>query len=80
MLFYVGLFVSLLTAFYLMRAYVLTFWGDVHIDNKILKVVKEALMIMLIPVAVLALLAICGGFLGFSFGTSTATREVPGTC
>jgi NADH-quinone oxidoreductase subunit L len=67
-LFYMGLFVSILTAFYLMRAYCLTFWGETHIDNKILKVVKEAPYIMLVPVSILAVLAATGGFLGFSFG------------
>lgn len=67
-LFYVGLFASILTAFYLMRAYCLTFWGETHIDNKILKIIKEAPKVMVIPVAILAALAIFGGFLGFSFG------------
>lgn len=65
-LFDMGLLVSVMTAFYLMRAYILTFWGDSHLDSKILRVVKEAPMIMVIPVAILAFLATFGGFLGFS--------------
>lgn len=67
-LFYVALFASILTAFYLTRAYVLTFMGKSNLPDKILKTVHEAPKIMLIPVLILAILAAFGGFLGFAFG------------
>ncbi len=65
-LFAVGLIASILTAFYLTRAYCLTFWGESHIESKIAKVIREAPRVMLIPVCLLAVLATVGGFLGFS--------------
>lgn len=67
-LFYVALVASILTAFYLMRAYILTFWNSPHLENKILNAIKEAPRIMLLPTALLAVLSIVGGFLGFAFG------------
>lgn len=65
--FYIGLAASILTAFYLTRAYWLTFFGQPHLDEKILKAVKEAPRVMLIPVCLLALFSIFGGFLGSFF-------------
>lgn len=62
--FYVGLAASILTAFYLTRAYYLTFMGKSRLEEKILKAVHEAPSVMLIPVSILALLSIFGGFLG----------------
>lgn len=67
-LFTVALIASILTAFYLTRAYCLTFLGQFKLEEKILKTVKEAPKVMLIPVFILALLSIIGGLLGFSFG------------
>ncbi len=67
-LFYVGLIASILTAFYLTRAYYLTFMGPSHLDNKEFQSVHEAPNVMLTPVSVLALLSIIGGFLGFAVG------------
>lgn len=67
-LFIVGVLTSLLTGFYLMRAYVLTFMGQPRLDEKILKTVQEAPNIMLIPVSILAFLAAIGGLLGFTLG------------
>ena len=65
--FYVGLSASILTAFYLTRAYWLTFMGRPHLEEKILKAIKEAPRVMLFPVSILALLSIFGGFLGSVF-------------
>lgn len=62
--FYIGLAASILTAFYLTRAYYLTFMGKPRLEEKILKAVKEAPRVMLIPVSILALLSIFGGFIG----------------
>jgi len=65
-LFWVGLAASILTAFYMTRAYCLTFTGKSRLPEKIFKNVKEAPRVMLLPVIILAILALCGGFLGFS--------------
>lgn len=67
-LFIIGLITSVLTAFYLTRAYCLTFTGHPRLEQKILKAVKEAPHIMLAPVSILAILSIIGGFLGYAFG------------
>ncbi len=67
-LFYIGLGASILTGFYLMRAYCLTFLGDFRLDQKLLKAAHEVPKIMWIPVAVLAFLSTFGGFIGFKFG------------
>ncbi len=65
-----GLTVSLLTAFYLTRAYMLTFQGNVKHSS-----LKEAPMNMLIPVGILGVLSIIGGF----FGTSIKSLVSCGT-
>lgn len=65
-LFYIALVASILTAFYLMRAYCLTFMGPFRLEDKIISVAKEAPKIMLIPVSILAFLSIIGGFLGLT--------------
>jgi len=65
-LFYLGLAVSVLTAFYLMRAYFLTFTNKPRLDEKIFKLIKEAPRVMVLPVSVLCLLSVVGGFLGWS--------------
>lgn len=67
-LFYIGILISFLTAFYLTRAYCLTFTGTPRIEEKVLKVAKEAPRIMTTPVSILAMLSIMGGFLGYAFG------------
>lgn len=66
-LFYIAVFASVLTGFYLMRAYILTFLGSSNLDEKIFRTVHEAPKSMTGPVGVLALLSIVGGFLGCSF-------------
>lgn len=58
--FFLGLTTSLLTAFYLMRAYLLAFHGESR-ENSI----KEAPNVMLIPCLILGVLSAAGGFLGF---------------
>jgi len=66
-LFFLGLLTTALTAFYLLRAYMLTFLGPMKLDEKIAKAIREAPKVMLIPVLILALLAIFGGLLGSTF-------------
>ena len=64
-LFYIGLSASILTGFYLTRAYCLTFFGESHLAKDLIRIAKEAPMIMIIPVSILAVLSLIGGFLGF---------------
>lgn len=66
-LYIIGLLTSILTGFYLTRAYCLAFTGKTRTDKKLLKEVKEAPGVMLVPVSILALLSLIGGFLGFAF-------------
>jgi NADH-quinone oxidoreductase subunit L len=68
-LYYMGLFASILTAIYMTRAYCLTFTGKPRSSPEELKSVEEAPGVMLLPVSILALLSIVGGFLGFAFTT-----------
>lgn len=74
-LFYISLSASTLTAFYMTRAYCLTFMGAPRLENHLLKLVKEAPAIMLIPVSVLAVLSIFGGFLAVDFGRAPALER-----
>ncbi len=69
LLFYMGLFTSILTAFYLTRAYCLTFTGTSRLPPAIENAnppLHEAPKIMLIPCSVLLAFSIVGGALGFS--------------
>lgn len=68
-LFYIGLAASILTGVYMTRAYCLTFLGQQNLKAEESSTVHEAPNVMLIPVAVLAFLAIVGGLLGYTFGT-----------
>lgn len=63
-LFYIGIAASVLTAFYLTRAYVLAFLGEAHSD---LSHVHEAPKVMLLPVGFLGVLSLVGGLLGFTY-------------
>lgn len=64
-LYYIALTTSILTAFYLTRAYCLTFTGKTLSEEKM---VKEAPSVMLAPVSILAFLSVVGGLLGFALG------------
>ncbi|HXF28499.1 MAG TPA: hypothetical protein VN457_01495, partial [Chlamydiales bacterium] len=68
-LFLMGLLITCLTGFYLMRAYCLTFTGPVRVDAKLWKSVHDAPSSMIIPVSILAILSIFGGLLGFARNT-----------
>ncbi len=67
LLFYIGLAASILTGIYMMRAYCLTFWGPSHLEPHLAGSIHEAPKIMLIPVALLGVLAIIGGCLGYTY-------------
>lgn len=62
-LFWVAVATSILTAIYLTRAYFLTFLGEPKSDTSH---IHEAPHVMLTPVKILAVLAVVGGFLGFT--------------
>jgi NADH-quinone oxidoreductase subunit L len=64
----VGVAASMLTGFYLVRAYCLTFLGKSKSEDVALHKIQEAPQVMILPVSLLALLSIFGGFLGYSFG------------
>lgn len=66
-LFYTGLAASILTAFYLTRAYCLAFTGAPRAEKSLFDKIKEAPAIMLVPVSILAVLSVFGGFLGSGF-------------
>lgn len=68
LLFSVALTTSLLTAFYLTRAYFLTFRGKPNLSSHDMEEVHEAPHVMIAPLCVLAFLALFGGFLGFAVG------------
>jgi len=63
-LFYVAMLASLLTGFYLTRAYCLTFLGKLKVDSSTPKTFHEAPNVMLIPVGILAFFSVIGGFIG----------------
>lgn len=63
--FYVGIIISILTAFYLTRAYCLTFLGEEKGSHQ--NSIKEAPSVMWMPVSILGILSVIGGFLGFCF-------------
>lgn len=67
-LFYIALAASILTGFYLMRAYFLTFRGEFNEKNELAVHAKEAPVVMLVPVIILSFLAMTGGFLGATIG------------
>lgn len=66
-LFYIAVIASVLTGFYLTRAYILTFLGRPNLDEKLFKSVHEAPSTMIWTVGILALLSVVGGFIGCSY-------------
>lgn len=69
-LFYIALAASILTGFYMTRAYCLTFLGSPHEESA--EKPNEAPYVMLVPVGLLAFFSIIGGFIGFAFGKTPA--------
>lgn len=74
-LYFIGLAASILTGFYLTRAYFLTFRGESHVDQKILKNAHDASGVMIAPLCILALLSIFGGLLGYAFGRTPVLQS-----
>ncbi len=54
---------GLLTAFYITRAYVLTFWGEMKLDTETAQHVHEPSSVMSVPVLLLALATLVSGIL-----------------
>lgn len=75
-LFYVGLAASILTGFYLVRAYCLAFLGP--ISEKNLGDRSEGSILLLAPTLTLAFLAVFGGFIGFTFGKEASLEKFLG--
>lgn len=64
LIFWIGLFVAALTAFYMFRLYILTFLGG-HKSAGASKA-HESPRVMTVPLVVLAVMSVCGGWLGIS--------------
>ncbi len=60
----VALFTALMTAFYMFRLVFLTFFGDERMDHHTKEHLHESPKIMTVPLAVLAILSIIGGYIG----------------
>lgn len=74
-LYMMGLAVSLLTAFYLTRAYFLTFQGKSNVPAQDLSTLHDAPKIMTGPVAILGVLTVFGGLLGFAINKPPVLME-----
>jgi NADH-quinone oxidoreductase subunit L len=64
----VGVVSAFLTAFYVFRAYFLTFEGESRVDEHIAHHLHESPSTMTIPLVVLAVLSLVGGFIGLPHG------------
>ncbi len=63
--FWLGLAAALMTAFYSWRLLILTFHGTPRADESVMARVHESPKVMLAPMIVLAIGAVCAGFLGY---------------
>lgn len=61
----VGIITAVLTAFYMMRLYLLTFEGESRMSYQDKKHVHESPANMTIPLVILAVLSVVGGYIGF---------------
>ncbi|MBU2601564.1 MAG: NADH-quinone oxidoreductase subunit L [Actinobacteria bacterium] len=61
----VGLIAAFITAFYTFRLIFMTFWGESRMDPEVEKHVHESPWSMVVPLMVLGVLSVFGGFLGF---------------
>ncbi|MGQ9516273.1 MAG: NADH-quinone oxidoreductase subunit L [Anaerolineae bacterium] len=60
----VGLVTALLTAVYISRALFVTFWGRTRAEKKLWEHAHEAPAVMSVPMVILAVLAVIGGYIG----------------
>ncbi len=75
MLWVAGVVGAALTAFYMTRLMALTFWGSSRVDKKVHP--HESPLIMTIPLMVLALLSVVGGWVGIPHVISEYIGHVP---
>lgn len=61
----IGLIAAFITAFYTFRLIFMTFWGESRMDPEVEKHVHESPWSMVVPLMVLGVLSVFGGFLGF---------------
>jgi NADH-quinone oxidoreductase subunit L len=74
-----GLLTALLTSFYMFRLWYLTFWGELRTPEAH---VHESPWTILLPLSVLAVLSLCGGWIGLErfgawLGTSAGNTGAP---
>ncbi|MCJ7457588.1 MAG: NADH-quinone oxidoreductase subunit L [candidate division Zixibacteria bacterium] len=60
----IGLVTAGMTAFYMFRLFFLTFFGKSRVDESIKSHIHESPKIMTVPLAVLAVLSVIGGYIG----------------
>jgi NADH-quinone oxidoreductase subunit L len=60
----VGAITALLTALYMFRAVFMAFYGKPRLDEHVAKHVHESPLVMILPLAVLAVLSLVGGWIG----------------
>ncbi len=60
----IGLFAALLTAFYMFRLLFLTFYGKSRMNPDVERHVHESPKVMTVPLMILAVLALIGGYIG----------------
>ncbi len=60
----IGLFTALLTAFYMFRLVYLTFYGEPRMDEETKHHLHESPKVMTVPLSILAVLSIIGGWVG----------------
>jgi NADH-quinone oxidoreductase subunit L len=60
----IGIITAVLTAFYMMRLYLLTFEGKTRILEKIKHHLHESPQVMIIPLLILAVLSVISGYMG----------------
>lgn len=65
LLFAMGVFASLLTVFYMFRMFFLVFYGQNRVDHDTLHHAHESPASMTVPLGILALLSVVGGFLNW---------------
>jgi NADH-quinone oxidoreductase subunit L len=64
LLWLVGLITALLTAIYIFRALFLAFWGESRLDHHVAEHAHESPAVMTVPMILLAILAVVGGYIG----------------
>ncbi len=75
--FVLGMATALMTAFYMFRLYFLTFWGECRADEETQSHLHESPLTMTIPLTVLAVLSIFGGWTGWPHVVHHATHFDP---